>query len=222
MKYLTVGTKELKNNMLYEVEDVENFNALKPRGGLWLSEQNENLTYNRWIDYLIEHPYTLRRKSKNNEIFIQPCTLVSLKEVAKIFRLETPEQYAYLINNYPHNSGKKFSYEDLSVDYDGIFVNIDTLTRLTSDWVLKENLDRFSINSLILFNLDCIDYYQSGEVHINPFKLEDDEDYYYDLKNNLAEYNYEIKIEDEKKKIEIKNNDKTKKRVRIYNEKIIH
>ena len=70
MKYLTVGTKELKNNMLYEVEDVENFNALKPRGGLWLSEQNENLTYNRWIDYLIEHPYTLRRKSKNNEIFI--------------------------------------------------------------------------------------------------------------------------------------------------------
>ena len=38
VKYLTVGTKELKADMLYGIEDLEDIGIIKPRGGLWLTK----------------------------------------------------------------------------------------------------------------------------------------------------------------------------------------
>ncbi len=191
MKYLTVGTRELKEELLYPVEDIEDPSTYKPRGGLWLTEQYDDCpTYNRWVDYILEHPNIFYIKNTSKNIWQQPCSLVSLRQDSKIFLLDSPEKHNYLLENYPYKN-IKFSYEDLSQHYDGIFVDLLNVRNLRKDIITYEKYDKFSINSLILFNLNCIDYYQSGIVDIEPFEME----------MNYFDYYYEIKIEDTKKKV---------------------
>lgn len=215
MKYLTVGTKELKADMLYGIEDLEDIGIIKPRGGLWLTKYYDDTpNYNEWVDYMIEHPSILCYKNKEPNIFVQQCALVTLKKDTKIFVLDTPEKHKYLIDNYPYNKAK-FSYEDLSADYDGIYVRPHEITKNDNNETTREKFNRFSIDSLILFNLDCIDYYQSGIVDIEPFDVEFPE---YDYCNRY----YEIKIEATKKKVDTRKTEKNKKRVLVRNEKIIH
>ena len=46
------------------------------------------------------------------------------------------------------------------------------LLRDIDDEKLRTRIYKFGVNSLVLFNLDCIDYYQSGVVNIEPFDFE--------------------------------------------------
>ena len=163
MKYLTVGTRKISYELFSPVMDV--CEQIKPIGGLWLTEYNEaHKNYNVWVEYLINNPQVLFYMSRNYSMWENPCSLVTLKDNTNIFYLKNKEDLKYLIVNYPHNNGN-FSYQQISNIYD---------------------------DSLILYNLDCIDYYQPGIVSIEPFNYECDE---------CEIQNYEINIENVKKKI---------------------
>ena len=188
LKYLTVGTSEITRERFMNIEDTEGAN-IKPRGGLWLTKYH-NEGYNEWVDFLLEDPTTFYYKSKGHSIWEQPCSLVTLNESANIYTLKDNDGLTFLKKNYPLHDDK-FSYEAISRLYDGIYVDMyQLLMNVDSDTRMR--LYKFGVNSLILFNLDCINYYQSGIVDIEPFDFE-------------YEYNegtiYQIKCDNIKKRI---------------------
>lgn len=195
MKYLTVGTSEITRDLFKKVEDTEATN-MKPRGGLWFTKYDESYSnYNEWVDYIIENPTVLYYKSKGHSIWQQPCSLVTLKEPAKLFYLNSKDSLNHLRNNYPLED-RKFSYEAISQVYDGLFVDMYGLLSDIEDDETRSRIYKFGVDSLVLFNLDCIDYYQSGVVLIEPYDFE------------YAKYEgttYEIKYDNVKKRILEKN-----------------
>lgn len=191
MEYLTVGTKEILNDLFIPVTD-KLVNSVKPYGGLWLTEYDSKYkNYNVWVDFLINNPDILFYKSHSSNIWCQPCSLVTLKENANIFKLESDSSLEYLLNNYQLNNGR-FSYQSLSHNYDGIYVDITKLIRNAKHPIITQCIKEYGVSSLLLFNLACIDYYIPGSVLIEPFDLE-----YYMYENG----GYEITHEKVKKKI---------------------
>ena len=188
MQYLTVGTNEIKRELFREVEDTSPSN-IKPRGGLWLTKY-ENECYNEWVDYILEDSVALVYKSKGDSIWKQPCSLVTLNDGANVFNLHCKKDLDFLKQNYPL-ADNKFSYQEISHLYDGIYINMYKLMMEEND----PRLYKFAVNSLILFNLDCIYYYQSGIVDIEPF------DYEYGYCEAPV---YQIKCDDTKKRILMK------------------
>ena len=54
MKYLTVGTNEIRDDLFRNIENTE---SIKPRGGLWLTQYDERIKdYNHWVDFILMHP----------------------------------------------------------------------------------------------------------------------------------------------------------------------
>ena len=168
MKYLTVGTNEITRELFRNIEDTD-ASSMKPRGGLWLTKY-ENEYYNEWIDYLLEDSVTFYYKSKGSSIWEQPCSLVTLNESANILKLADNDTLNLLKKKY-YLDDDKFSYQALSRNYDGVYVDMYNLLHDT-DLKTRDRLYKFGVNSLVLFNLDCIDYYQSGVVLIEPFDFE--------------------------------------------------
>ena len=166
MKYLTVGTNEIREDLFRNIEDTE---SIKPRGGLWLTEYDEDIKdYNRWVDFILMHPNVLFYKTKDCSPWIQPCSIVSLSDDTKLFSLDSVEKLEYLMHHYPLVE-ERFSYQDLSRDYDGIYID---LCRFSDSKKMNE-FSTFGVSSFILFHLNCIDYYQAGNVIIEPFDFED-------------------------------------------------
>ena len=195
MKYLTLGTEEIKDDLFRKVNDTDLKNSMKPTGGLWLTEYDENISnYNRWVDFVLCRPHILFYKNHQNNPFIQPCSVVSLRENSNLYVLHNDQTLDYLMKCFPLNN--KFSYEELSKYYDGIYVNLGSLFMGKYNKEVLNSFSSFGVSSLILFNLDCIDYYQSGIVNIEPFDYEGGE--YFDKK-------YQINVSSEKKKVLRKN-----------------
>lgn len=192
MKYLTVGTDEIREDLFKRVEDTDSKVSMKPRGGLWLTEHDENMpNFNRWVDFMLIRPSILFNKSVDGRNpFLQPCSVVTLENNCNLYVLHNEQSLDYLMKCF--GSKDKISYEELSKYYDGIYVDIGGLFYSNYDKNVLNKFSSFDVNSLILFNLKCIDYYQSGKVVIEPF---DPEDFY-----NIDRY-YEIKYDNCKKKI---------------------
>ena len=188
MEYLTVGTSEITRERFLPVEDTEP-NSLKPRGGLWLTKYH-NEHFNEWVDYLLEDPTTFYYKSKGHSLWMQPCSLVTLSKSANIYTLKDNDGLSFLKDNYPLTDDK-FSYEAISRKYDGIYVDLyELLKNVDSNTAMR--LYKFGVSSLILFNLDCIEYYNSGVVDIEPFDFE------YECNEGTF---YQIKCDNVKKRI---------------------
>ena len=189
MKYLTVGTNDITYKLFRKIEDTDD-SSMKPRGGLWLTEYNSK-NYNDWVEFIINDPVVFYYKSRHYSMWKQPCSLVTLKDDVNLFNLSNKSDLNYLIERYPLGN-QKFSYQQISDYYDGIFINMYDLLYGIKDDEIRKNIFKFGVNSLILFNLDCIDYYQSGIVSIQPFDFE---------YGTGEDTNYEIIYDNEKKKI---------------------
>jgi len=192
MTYLTVGTSELLQEKFVNIEDSA-ANNMKPMGGLWLTV-HEYDTYNEWVDYLLGERGISTLYAKGSIFgyspWRMPCVALTLKEDAKIFILDSKAKLDALREKHPLDNDK-FSYEAISKIYDGIFVDLRKLLReLKGDLAVRMN--KFDVNTLILFNLKCIDSYQSGIVEV------DNESY--EANPNEALF-YEIKLDDKKKKV---------------------
>lgn len=161
--YLHVGTKNIKSILFNQITN--NSPSLKPKGGFWLSDLI-NDQYSEWVEYLSTHPALLIHTNLWFDGKI-PCLKLSLKENSKIFVLDSDEKLNYLLHKYPYNNF--FNYQLLSHDYDGIMINFNKLPNKEIWFNLRAI---YSINTLILFNLNCIKEYYEGDIY--PLGIYDD------------------------------------------------
>ena len=198
--YLTVGTDEIRSDLFISISDINVSSNVKPSGGLWMTKFNSSTpTYNAWVDNTLNHPYLLFYKNKASNPFRQPCSLVCLKEDAKIFNLKSKEGYQFLLSNYSDENGG-FSFEKLSNDYDGINIEIWKFIRDCNDMNITKKYIKYDVDSLILFNIYVIDYYYSGVVDIEPFD--------YEFRSDTEIINYQIKWDETKKYVDGSNSRK--------------
>ena len=194
--YLTVGTDYISNDFFRKVQDSNNKDNMKPSGGLWMTKfQEEYPTYNVWVDFIIQNLSVFFYKNPSSYLFSRPCSVITLKKNANVFLLDSKEKLDVLRKNYPKEVGY-FSFEALSQDYDGIYVS---LTKILPTLELEEQKQfrKFGVDSLLLFNTSCIDYYKRANLEIEPFDYED----FYARRNAI----YRIYVEQEKRYMEPEN-----------------
>ena len=172
---------------------IENTGKIKPCGGLWATKHEESrVCFNEWLDYLTTKKHILFYKYKDYTI---PAVYFTLKEDAKILIIDSKNVIDYIKITCPGFDGE-IDYSLLSSEFDGIFVDVGMLSK---DKSLSEYVEQFSVNTLVLFNLDCIKEYQQAMVYIDI-----DDRYNYEL----IEYN----IITEKKKYQVDEGPTTRKR----------
>ena len=192
MKYLTIGKDNLSYNKFNEIKDIDiDKNMAKPSGGLWLTKHNELINYSIWMDYILEHKKILFHKYKEymnkDSSWEIPCSLVTLSKDSSVFILDDYDKYCYLLRKYPLNN-KSFSYKDMVASYDGIYVDLNW-NQLSK----AIDLSRYGVDSLLLYNLKCIDNYRVGKILVESFDAED-----YNMYDNVL---YDIRINNEKRKV---------------------
>lgn len=186
MNYLSIGTNNLSSDLFLEIK---NSNGVKPIGGLWATiYDNRYSNYNEWVEYLCYHPHILFYHQFNDP-YLLPAIYFTLKDNSTIFVIDSIEKINYLKSKYPHNNW--IDYEKISKDFDGIFVDINALRRI--DLHRFQNIiDSFSVSTLVLFNLNCIKYYQKASIDLTGT----------DFENPYEFSEYKITIEKEKKEID--------------------
>ncbi len=167
--YISVGSKVISREMFKPVFRSFDRYSCKPIGGFWACEYKDLFNISDWFNLLLNEPDI--RKSKN----ISYATLFSLKHDSNILYIDDVYVLEKLISKYPSihhillgHSDIPLSYEALADCYDGIFVDIYKL----SSQCASRAFSNWDINSLLLFNLDCIDKYQS-------MKINDENGFYY-------------------------------------------
>lgn len=183
--YLSIGTDQLFSELFQPIKNTKD----KPTGGLWATHYDlNNPQYNIWAEYLLTHPYILYYKNNLNFPKGIPAVVINLKKNVNLFTINSKSKLDFLKQKYPTDDNW-IDFEKLSADYDGIFINVDTLL-LDKNIEDKTKLTKFSVDSLILFNLKCIENYYSAYIDFNLF------DYY--LERELANYNIYINTESNK------------------------
>ena len=173
-KYITIGTPIISNDIFRNIlRPLDNF-SLKPTGGLWASKFN--LPYGKicpWFDYLLDARGIARSISEYRDL--TKATIFTLKENANILTINTSNQILELSKKYPSyyqslnyiyeitERNTIFDYEALSKVYDGIYINYEEIYRE----IKSEVFDSWSIDTLLLFNLNCIKEYQSVKINVN-------------------------------------------------------
>ena len=177
MKYLNVGTSYLSKDLFLKIKNTEN---LKPTGGIWASLYNEEyIDYNQWIDYICYNPYIIYYHNYENPYKL-PAVTFSLKDESNLFIVDNYDKINYLKNKYPFN--KTIDYEALSKEYDGILVLLKNFSKFKFEE--KQIAESFSVDTLILFNIDCIKYYQKANINLDESCL--------NIKRGFPEYTIKV------------------------------
>lgn len=136
----------------------------KPKGGLWTSPENSEFG---WKDFVISESY-------RTDKYLSKCTLITLKESAKIFILDSAEDFKKVPKYFckPKEFEELFlteeliNFEELSKHYDGLWLTMNGLKELSGfdifDFETNHlssigNLYGWDVETVLLFNLDCIE-----------------------------------------------------------------
>ena len=207
-KYLSIGTNNL-DKMYFE--PIKNFGTFKPICGLWATKQDiNNLNYNEWLEYLINKnraTFSIKYSRYNYNI---PAVLFSLKKDSKIYYVKTINDLQVLMQRFPIlnefrmrpykklQSSNCIDYEKLSIFFDGIYFDITSLEKQCNrNETLKQIIDNLSVNTLILFNLNCILYYQPVSINVTPFLSKESISYQIIIDDNkkfVSESRYDFQI----------------------------
>lgn len=175
-EYITIGTKDISKDAFRQVLRPHHKDFYKPNGGLWSSEFISKIScISQWHDYLLyEDPETATYKN------LSKGALFTLNDNAKILTLDSTEKiintskkypsYHYILsNNDIQNKLHIIDYESLSKDYDGIYVSVNQLGFNE----IAYTFNSWSVDTLLLFNLDCIKEYQSVDIFTpsNPYEM---------------------------------------------------
>lgn len=175
-KYITIGTKDISKDAFRQVLRPPYKSLYKPNGGLWSSEFISKINcISQWHDYLLyDDPETAAYKDLNIG------ALFTLNDNAKILILDSTEKiintskeypsYHYILsNNDIQNKLHIIDYESLSKDYDGVYVSVNQLGFNKISYTFTS----WSVDTLLLFNLDCIKEYQSVDIFTptNPYGM---------------------------------------------------
>lgn len=185
MNYLHIGCDEIRYELFDEIKNTE---KPRPHGGFWLTEQDLNrLDYNEWMSLLSINIKAYFYKYPHNK-FDNPAVLVYLKDNTNIYNINSKESLDYLLTNYPTDNNW-IDFESLSQYYDGIHIDLESLIKYELNKT-ELKIYEFHINTLILFNLECISYYNDALVSVEPFDYEWDK---YFTKYHITIYNDNIK-----------------------------
>ena len=187
--FLTVGIDNLDKKYF---DPIDNSVFFKPICGLWATRQKDDvINSNEWLDYLIKKDRNTYFDKYEKYEFNLPAIFLTLKENSRIYNVKSINDLLSIMESFPNkkdtwwrydynNSNLTFiDYEKVSTIYDGIFFDISILQEeANGDLFLEENIiNPFCIDTLILFNLDCIAYYQQAEINITPFGYANFDDY---------------------------------------------
>ena len=198
--YLTVGLDNLDKKYF---DPIDNSVFFKPICGLWATKQKDDIiNYNEWMDYLVNKDTSTFFYKYQNYNFNIPAVFFTLKKQSKIYYIKSIKDLLSIMSAFPnkkdtwwHYKSKipnlyYIDYEKVSNLYDGVFFDITSLFEEAQGDLLieKDIINSFSVNTLILFNLDCIEYYQQTTIEVTPFEC----DY------KKSRINCKINISDEK------------------------
>lgn len=158
-EYIHIGSPIITKDLFRQVLRPLNNFLYMPSGGLYACEYKGPQKISAWYNFLLSEEEL--SKQKNREV----ASLFTLKENANILLLDNYNKVFELTDKYPSYHQKLsyifpitedstlFDFESLSEDYDGIYVNYHSFihdrptTTIFNDW---------SVDTLLLFNLDCI------------------------------------------------------------------
>lgn len=165
-EFIMIGTpiitKELFRKVLIPLDNY----SFKPSGGFWSSFYTGNFCISEWFTYLQDSKSIARYKDLNNSV------IFTLKEDAKILTINNHEQLLELAIKYPsyhhilgyygeiNQSNTTFDFIKMSEDYDGVYINYNMITNERKTSIFN----KFSVNSLLLFNLECIKEYRHAPI----------------------------------------------------------
>ncbi len=170
-EYVMVGaqiiTKEIFRNVLRPLNNY----SFKPNGGFWSARYLGGCMHiSDWYDYLEDADYIASQKNTKDAVVFK------LKENAKILTISSDEDikkiaqkypsYHHILNyygEYPNNENLIFDFEELKKEYDAIYVNYNLLY----SFICKNqnrSFNSWSINTMLLLNLNCIDHYSTIEI----------------------------------------------------------
>ena len=164
-QYVTVGTETISSNIFRKILRPLNNYTFKPTGGLWAAEFNKYIISD-WYEYMItKDSYLQTLKS------FKVAAIFTLKDDAKILAKKYPSYHHILGLCEPLTTKNKiFDFEELSREYDGVYINYYGINFSRE----IETFKNWSINTLLLFNIDCIEKYQSINIMPqNPYDSED-------------------------------------------------
>ena len=175
-EYIMVGAPIITRELFRKVLIPLNNYSFKPSGGFWSSAYIDNIGISDWFSYLQDAKGIAAYKNLNQS------TIFTLKDNAKILTIDTLEKVLELAQKYPsyhqtlgfHAEITKentiFDFSKLSQDYDGIYIDYNKFINQNQTIVF----DNLSVNSLLLFNLDCIKEYKKAHITFelyNPYSI---------------------------------------------------
>ena len=173
-EYVTIGTKNIAEDIFRKILRPLDINFYKPNGGLWSSEFISRIyCISEWHDYLLyEDQETSSYKN------INAGAIFTLKNNAKILNIDSEEKiielsqkypsWHYILTHYDNPELNIIDFETLSKDYDGVEVSINKLGYNKPGLTFNS----WSVNTLLLFNLNCIEKYQSVDIEVSLFNYD--------------------------------------------------
>lgn len=173
-EYITIGTKNIAEDIFRKILRPLDINFYKPNGGLWSSEFISRIyCISEWHDYLLyEDQETASYKN------INAGAIFTLKNNAKILNIDSEEKiielsqkypsWHYILTHYDNPELNIIDFETLSKDYDGVEVSINKLGYNKPGLTFNS----WSVNTLLLFNLNCIEKYQSVDIEVSLFNYD--------------------------------------------------
>lgn len=173
-EYVTIGTKNIAEDIFRKILRPLDINFYKPNGGLWSSEFISRIyCISEWHDYLLyEDQETASYKN------INAGAIFTLKSNAKILNIDSEEKiielsqkypsWHYILTHYDNPELNIIDFETLSKDYDGVEVSINKLGYNKPGLTFNS----WSVNTLLLFNLNCIEKYQSVDIEVSLFNYD--------------------------------------------------
>ncbi len=165
-EYISVGTDKFTHELMQS--PVANIikDSSKPIGGVWATVDTGNIDSNFWLRHISER--NLWNKF-SQDIYSDKTSAVffKLKDTAKIFYLKSYQDFLDLQAKYPIITDLKGSknllinYHELAKEYDGLLFSDDILF---SDYKHNYHFLDWSVESLVIFNLDCVEYVRQSEI----------------------------------------------------------
>lgn len=169
-EYIMIGTHTISKDIFRNILRPLNNYSFVPNGGFWASNYNDRISnISDWYNYLLDAEGIAYYKNMNDAV------IFTLKENAKILLIDNDKQLKELVEKYPSyhhilsntkNANEAIDFEELSKDYDGIYLDYNKLS-INSSFTFYYN---WSVNTLLLFNLDCIKEYRSAEIKITEYE----------------------------------------------------
>lgn len=153
---IVLGIDTIDLNKFQKIKNSRSRN--KPIGGLWTSPVNSEYG---WKDFVESESYKKDR-------YLNDCVLISLKDSAKIFKIdsnqdfkEAPKRSTEIGETDWYPPIKYLDFEKLAEDYDALWLTyngVKDLSYFDGDLLIGD-LYGWDVETVLLFNLDCIESY---------------------------------------------------------------